>query len=89
MSDAPSFLVRTPLLRDLNPAELLDLEPILTEVTVPAGGLVFEEGDEGEACYVIRTGRVGVQRATHQGVSHRLAELEPGGCFGEIALLDG
>lgn len=87
--ETASFLARTPLFRELTLAEVLDLVFALEEVSAPEGGLVFEEGAAGDAWYVIRSGRVEVQRSTADGLPHRLAELETGDCFGEMALLDG
>jgi CRP/FNR family cyclic AMP-dependent transcriptional regulator len=48
--------------------------------------VIFDEGDEGQAIYIILDGRVLV---CHQGqTSQPIAILERGGFFGELALLD-
>lgn len=50
------------------------------------GEIVFDEGEEGQALYVIISGRVAI---CHPGeVDHPIAELDPGDFFGELALLD-
>jgi CRP-like cAMP-binding protein len=46
------------------------------------GDEVISEGDEGEAAYVVNTGRLAVIRH-----GTKVAELSAGDCFGEIALL--
>ena len=48
--------------------------------------VIFDEGDEGQAIYVILAGRVAI---CHQGRSDQpIAVLESGNFFGELALLD-
>jgi MFS family permease len=54
------------------------LEPL----TVPAGDVVFEQGDTGDRYYVIESGRADVI-----GDGHAVAALGRGEGFGEIALL--
>jgi CRP-like cAMP-binding protein len=54
---------------------------------VAAGAAFFREGDDGDAMYVLERGRVAVQRRW-RGTEHRLRELGPGDCFGEMALMD-
>lgn len=53
----------------------------------PKGAVVFREGDEGDAFYLIQSGAVEVSRETggHKGV---LALLERGDFFGEMAIVD-
>jgi len=51
---------------------------------LPAGHTVFRFGDPGDTAYVIESGRVEVLAA---GV-RRIATLEAGALFGEVALLD-
>jgi len=56
------------------------------QVAVAAGDAFFRQGDLGDAMYVLGTGRVSVVR-TGGGDRLSLAELGPGECFGELALL--
>src|SRR5215208_2505863 len=51
-----------------------------------AGTVVFEEGDRGDLCYVIHSGRVKVTRRLVDGQPIVLAELGRGGLVGELAL---
>ena len=71
-----------PMLRPLPEATIEQLAARLTRVQVPAGALVFEQGDEGDDFYVVERGRADVIR---DGQS--IAPLESGAGFGEIALI--
>ncbi|MDX1994203.1 MAG: cyclic nucleotide-binding domain-containing protein [bacterium] len=52
-------------------------------VQVPAGTVIFSEGDPGDQAYVVQHGKVEIQ------VKGRTLEiLEEGGIFGEMALID-
>lgn len=56
---------------------------------VPAGGLLCQQGEEGDALYAIAEGLVRVWVSSDGGKELTLLLLEPGDVFGEIALLDG
>jgi CRP/FNR family cyclic AMP-dependent transcriptional regulator len=51
-----------------------------------AGTVVFEEGDLGDACYVLYTGRAKVTRRLVDGQPIALAHLAHGDMVGELAL---
>jgi CRP-like cAMP-binding protein len=53
----------------------------------PKGTVLFNEGDEGEEMFIIRSGRVSIKkRVAHGDVT--VAMLEKGDFFGEMALLE-
>jgi len=56
---------------------------------VPAGTVIFRQGDPGDSFYIVRYGRIRVFRVDEEGVETDLGELEPGDSFGEIPLLTG
>ncbi len=82
-------LARTPLFARLEPEELERLLNAIDLYRVPAGRALFAEGDEGDALYVVLSGRISIRRALQQGGVHELAELGEDSVFGEMALLDG
>ena len=51
--------------------------------TIAAGEALFAEGDSGDVMYVVLEGSIGL---TRHGA--HLDTLEPGGIFGEMALVD-
>ena len=56
-------------------------------VEVGSGCKFFREGELANSVYVLEKGEVVIFR-TLNGVRHRLRELGPGDCFGEMALMD-
>lgn len=56
-------------------------------VSVAEGDYFFRQDEQGEAMYVLETGRVAVIKETRRGPV-LLRELGPGQCFGEMALMD-
>jgi putative peptide zinc metalloprotease protein len=58
----------------------------LEPVSVPSGTEILRQGEEGDACYLVRRGRVEVYQTSNVG-ERRLASLGPGMLFGEAALL--
>jgi CRP-like cAMP-binding protein len=56
--------------------------------TLPAGGVVFKEGDSGRELFVILDGEVEVLRRSKRGHETRVAILGPGDWFGEMSILD-
>ena len=76
------LLQRVPMLRTLPLPSVEQLARALEPLTVPAGEVVFRQGDVGDRYYVIESGDVEVV-----GDGHVVATLGPGDGFGEIALL--
>ncbi len=83
------LLARVPLLADLESGELERIAQVAIPRSFPKGARVFHEGDESDACYVIRDGEVRVTREHSDGRAIALATLGPGELFGELAMLDG
>jgi hypothetical protein len=77
-----ALLQRVPMLRPLPEATIEQLAAGLTTASIPAGALVFAQGDQGDDFYVIEDGTADVL-----GNGRRLGRLGPGDGFGEIALL--
>jgi CRP-like cAMP-binding protein len=74
-------LRQIPLFRDLSQKSLRAILACANEVDVPAGQVLVQPGLEGSGLFVIEEGSVMVE------LPNRKAELGPGECFGELALL--
>lgn len=75
------------LFETLNSRELKIVDSLLHERKYLKEEVIFDAGEEGQALYIILSGKILI---CHQGqpVSGKIAELEPGRLFGELALLD-
>ena len=79
-------LLENPLFAKVPPSNVRAMLGRLQRVELPAGSAVLREGDIGDCCYFLKSGRAEVIRGA--GSAHQvLAELEVGACFGEEALL--
>jgi CRP/FNR family cyclic AMP-dependent transcriptional regulator len=83
------LLARVPLLAGLDADELERIAKVAIPRSFSKGDRVFHEGDESDACYVIREGEVRVTREHSDGRAIALATLGPGELVGELAMLDG
>jgi CRP-like cAMP-binding protein len=64
----------------------------VADVVVPrsfgSGEIVFRENDEGDTCYIVRSGQARAVREHSDGRSITLATFGPGEIFGELAMFD-
>ncbi|HEX7642910.1 MAG TPA: cyclic nucleotide-binding domain-containing protein [Burkholderiaceae bacterium] len=89
-SRLPAHLQRLntlPLFSSLTSRELKIVDSLLHLREFMAGEIVFDEGEEGQALYILLSGTVTVTRSV-DGVREVVAELSSGSFFGDLALLD-
>ncbi len=88
-ADLKTHLASSPLFRDLvsQPA-LSALAGICELVRVGSGETVVREGSEGDTMYVIKSGRVRVEKKTPYQDTYTVTFLGAGDFFGEVALLN-
>ena len=80
-------LKESALFATLTPLELNIVDGLMHERRYLADEIIFDEGEEGQALYLVMSGRVIISRqlgATREVV----AELSAGSFFGDLALLD-
>lgn len=65
-----------------------DSRRILNRRVFYAGDTIFSEGDYGSQAYVLQSGQVRITRSVTGGRQGTLGIVEPGGIFGEMALID-
>ena len=83
-----TFLLETPMFENLDPLEIVEILHIVEVQLFQAGESIFNEGDPGDAWYVLYKGKIEVLKKS--GSDEKLiSTLGPGACFGEIAILDG
>jgi uncharacterized membrane protein len=78
-----------PLFASLDDNAARDLRNLLSEKTVPQNTRLFRQGDDGDAMYLIESGRVRISIRDHDKQELTLAELAQGDFFGEMSIIDG
>ncbi|MDH3317092.1 MAG: SpoIIE family protein phosphatase [Gammaproteobacteria bacterium] len=82
-SDHIQFLKRTELFENMPEPMLEMIDRHLVEVRVSAGETLFDEGDVGDAVYIIKEGELSLQSDGVHLITRRSGE-----CVGEFALID-
>lgn len=86
LNDEVGMLRRVPLFSGIEPTKLKLLAFTSDRVSYSAGQILFRQGDEGDAAYVILSGTAEVLVESESG-QIKVAELEPNSIVGEIAIL--
>lgn len=69
---------------------LVAIAAIAREQQVAAGAVIFEEGAEGDALFILPEGRVGVElRLFNNSVTEQIHQARDYEVFGELSLIDG
>lgn len=82
-------LMQIPLCRGLTEAEAGQLLQIAEEAGARKGSILFDEGDPGDALYLLLEGALEILKRDPSGEQQSLAKLTEGTAFGEMALLSG
>jgi len=77
-----------PLFASLDDEAAKDLRNLLRVRDVPSGAALFRAGDQGDAMYLIESGRVRITISDEDKKEIVLAELAQGDFFGEMAIID-
>jgi CRP-like cAMP-binding protein len=72
----------------LSSMEIQFLSSLSQEKQLPAGEMIFREGDAGDRMYVVLSGKVRISKQIPGAGEEALAILERGDYFGEMALID-
>jgi CRP/FNR family cyclic AMP-dependent transcriptional regulator len=78
-----------PLFGSLDDDAARELRDLLRRRDVAAGTALFRTGDQGDAMYLIESGRVRITITDEDKKVITLAELAQGDFFGEMAIIDG
>ncbi len=87
--DTAHLLATAEVFSELEERELEEVSRVAVPRTFARGEVIFREGDEGETCYVVRSGSVSIRREHMDGRTLALAELRTGAIFGELAMFGG
>ncbi len=78
-----------PLFASLDDEAAIELRNLLQTRIVASGTNLFRAGDQGDAMYLIESGRVQIALTDDDHKELILAELAQGDFFGEMAIIDG
>ncbi len=81
-------LVETALLKGLDAAQCAQVLALMDQRRLAAGELLFQQGDPGDALYVLTEGAISIVTAG-PSERQRFVTFPPGMMFGETAMLDG
>ncbi len=81
-------LAKASLFSALDEEAAAALRATMVKVTLPRGGVLFNEGDPGDRLYVINEGKIKLGATSGDGRETLLAILGPGEMFGELSLFD-
>ncbi len=84
-----ALLAEVPLFHLLDDEERASLAAHLEVVTFPAGHVIFNYGEPGDAMYIVRGGEAELSFKNDTGEKIVLEKVSQGDFFGELAFLDG
>ncbi len=76
------------LFEDISESELEKLAKIIKELSLKKNEFLFKEGEDTKGIYLIRSGKVEINKVTPDGWRQTLAVLSAGSFFGELSILE-
>ena len=86
MTDTTTIIAATLLFADLGEAELHQLQSAASQKALRRGDVLFNEGDNPDALYIVIRGRIAIANRSIDGRESVVALMEPGDLFGEMGL---
>jgi len=81
------FLSTADIFQDLTPADIEDIDRMLSIREVSKGHIIYMPEDTGEVLFILKTGRVQLYRLSADGRKLVLSILRPGSIFGEMSIV--
>ena len=86
---AAQAIAASPLFRAMPPERCDVVARVLLAGRFRKGQIIFQQGDDGDAMFLVESGLVKISAESRDGQEAILTEVHPGETFGELALLDG
>ncbi|MGF1476467.1 MAG: patatin-like phospholipase family protein [Geminicoccaceae bacterium] len=86
---ARSQLGELGLFAGVDEASLALIEENLETIALPSGTVLFEQGEESDSLYIIRSGRLHIYIEDGQGGERSIAQIGAGETVGELGVLTG
>jgi CRP/FNR family cyclic AMP-dependent transcriptional regulator len=84
-----TLLGQVQLFAGLSERELASIADVAVPRRYRSGTIILREGDHGDTCYVLRSGRARVTRQHQDGRTITLTNIGAGEIFGELAMFGG
>ena len=84
-----ALLGHVPVFAGLTEYDLAAVAEVSVSRRYAAGEVVFREGDDGDTCYIVRSGLARAVRQHSDGRSITLSHFSAGDIFGELAMFGG
>ena len=88
MNDLAEFLQQVDLLSSLNKDEINRITHYFNTVNIGKNETLFEQGDEGNALYIVKEGKVISTIKLPDGNEQKVAEFESGDFFGDMSVIE-
>lgn len=76
------------LFANLQPAELDRVRQVAREIAFTASQTIFNEGDDGDGIYLVKSGEVQISTTVGQSDHRTFTQIGEGDLFGEMAVMD-
>jgi diguanylate cyclase (GGDEF)-like protein len=86
-SDQTSILSRTRLFESWDEKSLDEAEEFCSLERFSQGSVVFKDGEDGNAVFIVKDGEIAVTRMANTGWEQEIARYVPGDSFGELDML--
>ncbi|MDE4542966.1 Crp/Fnr family transcriptional regulator [Thermoanaerobacterium sp. R66] len=83
------YLKKIPYFNVLSESSLFEINKIAVEKEYKKNTVIFYEGDEGDAIYFVKKGKVKISKISQQGREHIIRIMEDGDIFAESLLFIG
>lgn len=87
--DDLELLRKVPIFATMSDDELAKIVKLSSRKVYPKETVIFFEDDEGDALFILISGKVKIAKISDEGKEIILAVLGPGDFFGDMSLLDG
>jgi CRP-like cAMP-binding protein len=81
-------LKRQVLFENIDKDGLDQLAPVITEISLKKGDILFNDGEDTKGIYLIRSGKIEISKLTADGWKQNLAILNPNQFFGELSVME-
>ena len=81
-------LKRQVLFENIDKDGLDQLAPVIAEISLKKGDILFNDGEDTKGIYLIRSGKIEISKLTADGWKQNLAILNPNQFFGELSVME-